>query len=72
MMEVSKLPDLREGPRLPLHPCLTAAALDEPFPLAAAVSDTPMELMDRDRESFLLRDVGTFVPGAACEAVWND
>jgi hypothetical protein len=56
MMEVSKLPDPREGPCLPCHPCLTAAVLDESFPLSAAVSDTPMELTDRDRESFRLWD----------------
>jgi hypothetical protein len=51
MMEVSKPPDLREEPCLPRHPCLTAAVLDKPFPLSAAVSNTPMELTDRDRES---------------------
>jgi len=64
MMEVSKLPDLREEPCLPRHPCLTAAVLDEPFPLSAPVSETPMKLTDRDREPSQLRDVGTFVPGA--------
>ena len=69
MMEVSKPPDLREGPRLPRHPCLTAAVLDKPFPMSAAASETPMELTDRDRESFRYRDVGTFVPGATKDPV---
>jgi hypothetical protein len=35
-----------------------AAVLDEPFPLSAAVSDTPNGLTDRDREPFHYRNGG--------------
>ena len=61
MMEVSKPPDLREEPCLPRHPCLTAAVLDKPFPLSAAVSETPMNprTVTASRSSF-----GTWGPSS--------
>jgi hypothetical protein len=69
MMEVSKPPDLREEPCLPRHPCLTAAVLDKPFPLSAAVSETPMNprTVTASRSSFGTPD--SAVPGSSCRVL---
>jgi len=74
LTQVSGSPDIN-AVRLPVRqtPATFGQAqrspVDDPHTQIAAGLE---QLVILTRVTFPLRDVGTFVPGAACEAVWND